>query len=95
VYSVPLNFKSKAVIQPIPADSLRAARQARVFEKRLQALGSLDALKAQALDVINQASEEDEPAEITRMRLLFRQVYTQAELGEYVAASFATLGFTE
>lgn len=90
-----IEFQHTISLLPIPTDSRRAARQARVFEQRLVAVGDLDALKAEALDAIIQTSNSDDPGELKRMRLLFKDVYTEAELQEYISASFVAFGFTD
>ena len=90
-----LQFDKKIAFLPIPAGPVRAARQAILFQKKLQTLGSLAALKDDTVQAMYQAPTEFEPTELNRLRSLLILAHQRDELEEYVAQSFAKLGFSE
>ncbi len=89
-----IQFTERLNLMPIAAAARVAARQAAVIQKRLATV-DLNHLRAEALAAINNTGAADEPSEVKRLRLLYKAVYTQDELTQFVAASLAALGFQD
>jgi hypothetical protein len=91
---MPLEFDEFLTLKPIPTSPRRSARQAALIQRRLaMAGGDFDLIRSQALAAINRTSPEDEPAEEKRLRLLYKEAYTQEELAKFVESSLVELGF--
>lgn len=90
-----LAFQEVLRLRPVPGGAGRAARQALAVRHRLTALGGdYSLLRAEAIHAITNASPEDEPSELRRLRLLYQHAYTEAELGALVDAALRALGIT-
>lgn len=90
-----IEFDESLAIRSIPAAALKRARQAALIQRRLSATGDLDQIRSEALAAINGTSADDEASEEKRLRLLYQQVYTQAELKAFIHHSLAELGFDD
>lgn len=90
-----IEFDEFIKLRSIPASPQIRARQAALIQRRLTAAGSLDQIRAEALSAINNTAVGDAPSEEKRLRLLYRDVYTQDELEAFVNASLAELGFDD
>jgi len=88
-----IQFDERLTLLPIPASSKMTARQAGLIQRRLNAVGDIDQIRAEALDAIYNTSQDDEPSEVRRLRLLYRDAYSRDELVQFVALSLLELGF--
>ena len=79
------------VLKPLPTSSAIAARQASSLGARVAALG-LPGARDEALNALLAVSQADTPSERKRLRLLYRQVYSPAELSGLIERTFVKLG---
>ena len=79
-------------VPPIPASRENTLRQVAFFQQQAQENGGIDAVKTGAIATIYNTSADDEPSELKRLRLLYKDVYTRAELEKLVDTTFANLG---
>jgi hypothetical protein len=84
-----------ADIPPMPVDPRIAARQAVHIGQLIEAAGGVDDGVAEAVDAILDASPDDEPSELTHLRLLYQHAYTRAELERLTMNTFVELGLAE
>lgn len=84
-----------ADIPPMPVDPRIAARQAVHIAGLIENAGGVDDGVAAAVDAILDASHDDEPSELTRLRLLYQHAYTRAELERLTMNTFVELGLAE
>ena len=84
-----------ADIPPIPVDSRIAARQAVHMRKLIDDAGGVTQGVDEAVDAIFAATPDDEPSELTRLRLLYQHAYTRAELERLTMNTFVELGLAE
>jgi hypothetical protein len=91
---VSLTFSSKILLPPIPTRAAKAARQAAHLQSRIDAVG-IAQVKAEALAAINDVDAASQPSEIKRLRMLYKDVYAQSELKDFIAYSLAVLGFKD
>lgn len=84
-----------ADIPPMPVDPRIAARQAVHIAGLIENAGGVDDGVAAAVDAILDASLDDEPSELTRLRLLYQHAYTRAELERLTMNTFVELGLAE
>jgi hypothetical protein len=90
-----LSFGEVIDIPPVPVDARRAARQALALSRSIASTGSLAAAKAAAVQVILDASPNDPPSELRRLRLLYQDAYTVPELERLVDRTFTELDLTD
>ena len=79
-------------VPPIPATKENTVRQVAFFLQRAEESGGIDAVKAGAIDTIYNTRPDDEPSELKRLRLLYQDVYSRAELEKMIDITFADLG---
>jgi hypothetical protein len=84
-----------ADIPPMPVDPRIAARQAVHIQKLIDEAGGVSQGVDGAVDAILGATPDDEPSELTRLRLLYQRAYTRAELERLVVNTFVELGLAE
>ena len=84
-----------ADIPPIPVDARIAARQAVHMQELIDDAGGLSEAVDEAVDAIFAVSADDEPSELTRLRLLYRHAYSRAELERLTMNTFVELGLAE
>jgi hypothetical protein len=84
-----------ADIPPIPVDPRIAARQALHIRQLIDTAGGVPQGVAEAVDAILNATADDEPSELTRLRLLYRHAYTRAELEQLTMNTFVELGLAQ
>jgi hypothetical protein len=84
-----------ADIPPIPVDAQIAARQALHMRQLIDDAGGISQGVDKAVDAILDATVDDEPSELTRLRLLYQHAYTRAELERLTLNTFVELGLAE
>jgi hypothetical protein len=82
-------------IPPIPVDPRIAARQALHMRKLIDDAGGVTQAVDESVDAIFAASLDDEPTELTRLRLLYQHAYTRAELERLTLNTFVELGLAQ
>ena len=87
-------FVSDIILMPFPADPELTVLQARELQA-LVAQTDLAAVKQTALNDILSADNKTAPSETERLRDLYRQVYSTAELEGLIERTFARLGLSE
>lgn len=87
-------FDSDILLVPFPADPELTILQARELQA-LTAQTSIAAVKQAALNDILNADNQTAPSETERLRDLYRQVYSTAELEGLIERTFARLGVSE
>lgn len=85
-------FKNKIELMPFPADADLLLQQSREIET-LVAQSSVAALKQTAMTDILSEDGTGTPSETARLRRLYKDVYTVAELEGLIDRTFAKLGF--
>jgi hypothetical protein len=84
-----------ADIPPVPVDPRIAARQALHMRKLIDDAGGITQGVDKAVDAILAATPDDEPTELTRLRLLYQHAYTRAELERLTLNTFIELGLAQ
>lgn len=78
-----LTFAEDLDVPPIPFDTARTAWQATALAGQMAEAGGFDALAEQSTAVILTADAQA-PGELNRLRRLYREVYTPAEVRRLV-----------
>lgn len=89
------DFDQFIKIPRIPSSTVQTARQAINILKRVENIGDLEDAKQSALDAILNVGTSDAPSELKRLRLLYKEVYTEKELKEMIEDTFQLLGIDQ
>jgi hypothetical protein len=84
-----------ADIPPVPVDPRIAARQALHMQKLIDDAGGIPQAVDEAVDAIFAVDADDDPSELSRLRLLYQHAYTRAELERLTMTTFVELGLAE
>ena len=90
-----IQFDEALLLKPIPVSRQLMALQAALIQRRLSSVGSLDQIRAEALDAVYNTSHNDEPSEIKRLRLQYKEAYTRDELMLFIVSTLAEQGFSD
>ncbi|MEM6448144.1 MAG: hypothetical protein AAGE59_27160 [Cyanobacteria bacterium P01_F01_bin.86] len=88
-----IEFDEILELAPIPKSRQRAVSQTLIIQRRLTTVGGITQVKAEALAAINNTALTDPPSEAKRLRILYKDIYTQHELTDFVSAGLSELGF--
>lgn len=87
-----MDFEELLDIPPLPVWHAFRGAQAVWWAAQIEAAGGIEAPRTAAVDRILAASGMDEPSEVRRLRLLYRQAYTREELTGLVSNTVVALG---
>lgn len=87
-----MDFPDTIALAPIPVSPRRAAAQALLLQRKITAVGSIEAAIEAAVEAIYAATPDDPPSEVGRLRLLYQHAYSREELEGLVARTFESLG---
>ena len=90
-----LTFENFIEIPRIPSAPAKTARQALNIFRRSQQIGGLQQAKTAALEAILNVSTTENPSELGRLRLLYKEVYTIEELRSFIDRSFDFYGIQQ
>jgi len=92
---MPLRFKERIDAPTIPSDPRQAARAAIEIAAKVHAAGSVAAAIDAAVQAIYAVVPDDPPSELKRLRLIYKDFYTDDELRGLVRTALSEYGFRE
>ena len=92
---MPLHFRERIDPPAIPSDPRQAARAAVEIAAKVDAAGGVTAAIEAGVQAIYAVAPDDPPSELKRLRLIYKDFYTDDELRRLVRTALSEYGFRE